>query len=397
MFPELMFFLGLLSPPGGGRSRQNLQELGAQNLLQVTPTAPGQPGASVWLGAQWFKQTLDHFKRGDNGDTFDQKYFVDDTHYDGSGPIILYINGEAPLYSAPGGSSFTGYMAQQMKAMIVALEHRFYGDSHPFSDMSTSSLRYLNSAQALLDLRKFRLTYDQQLGPRPDGTPHKWVVVGGSYAGSLAAWSRLRFPHLFAAAHASSAPIEAIDTFTRFDLQLQQSLPSGCQDMVRQVNQLIDERLGPVNGTGGEAATAVKRLFDAEALSNDDFSYLIADSVAIAVQYGQKGKLCDRLNQAALEGAGPTSWSRLSPRTRSVFFTPRSRQESLRRMTRFTCSGLRSQPRRTRGSGCGSSAPSLDGSRLSPLSKPLARRCGSSASTGSIFRRCARALLDCGL
>jgi pimeloyl-ACP methyl ester carboxylesterase len=259
----------------------------------------------VWLGAQWFKQTLDHFKRGDNTDTFDQKYFVDDTHYDGNGPIILYINGEAPLYSAPGGSSFTGYMAAQMKAMVVALEHRFYGDSHPFSDMSTSSLRYLNGAQALLDLRKFRLSYDQQLGPRQDGSPHKWVVVGGSYAGSLAAWARSRFPHLFVAAHASSAPIEAVDTFTRFDLQLQESLPSSCQDMVRQVNRHIDEKLGPANSTGGEPATTLKRLFDAEGLSNDDFAYLMADSVAIAVQYGQKGKLCDRLHQAALEGAGP--------------------------------------------------------------------------------------------
>ena len=195
---------GLLSPPEGFRSRENLQELGVQNLLQAeAATSPAHPGASVWLGAQWFKQTLDHFKRGENVETFDQKYFVDDTHYDGSGPIILYINGEAPLYSAPGGSSFTGYMAQQMKAMIVALEHRFYGDSHPFSDMSTSSLRYLNSAQAplphpppttlhghaslaaaqsdrpspclqaLLDLRKFRLTYDQQLVRcHPPQKPH---------------------------------------------------------------------------------------------------------------------------------------------------------------------------------------------------------------------------------
>ena len=257
------------------------------NLLQVSAgsASPMGPGSSVWLGAQWFKQTLDHFKRGDNPETFDQKYFVDDTHYDGSGPIILYINGEAPLYSAPGASSFTGYMAQQMKAMTIALEHRFYGDSHPFADMSTSSLRYLNGAQALLDLRNFRIKYNEQLGPRPDGSEHKWVVVGGSYAGSLAAWSRSRFPHLFAAAHASSAPIEAIDTYTRFDEQLQQSLSPSCKDMVRQVNHAIDERLGSPNATApSPSARAVKKLFDAEALSNDDFSYLAADAVAIAVQ-----------------------------------------------------------------------------------------------------------------
>ena len=91
--------------------------------------------------------------------------------------------------------------------------------------------------------------------------------------------------------------------------------------MVRQVNQAIDARLGPVNETGGESAITLKRIFDAEALTNDDFSYLIADSVAIAVQYGQKGKLCDRLNQVRVrvrvrvmrDGANPNPNPNPSP------------------------------------------------------------------------------------
>ena len=38
---------------------------------------------------------------------------------------------------------------------------------------------------------------------------NKWVTWGGSYPGMLAAWARLKYPHLFHAAVASSAPMTA--------------------------------------------------------------------------------------------------------------------------------------------------------------------------------------------
>ena len=34
-----------------------------------------------------------------------------------------------------------------LKALMVDLEHRFYGQSFPLADMSTDSLRYLNADQ----------------------------------------------------------------------------------------------------------------------------------------------------------------------------------------------------------------------------------------------------------
>ena len=41
-------------------------------------------------------------------------------------------------------------------ALMFALEHRFYGQSHPLGDTSTKSLAYLSSEQALADLAEFR-------------------------------------------------------------------------------------------------------------------------------------------------------------------------------------------------------------------------------------------------
>ena len=36
-----------------------------------------------------------------------------------------------------------------------------------------------------------------------------WIAFGGSYAGSMAAWARLKFPHLITGAVSSSGPLEA--------------------------------------------------------------------------------------------------------------------------------------------------------------------------------------------
>ena len=72
--------------------------------------------------------------------------------------------------------------------------------------MSTANLKYLSSGQALADLAYFiqNKTQEYQLTPR-----NKWIVFGGSYAGAMAAWFRLKFPNLVYGAVASSGPVLA--------------------------------------------------------------------------------------------------------------------------------------------------------------------------------------------
>jgi len=277
--------MALLSPPGGGRPGY------------LKPPESPDDVAFLEVGtastAQVFNQKLDHFAPDDKR-TFKQRYYVDSTFYTPGGPILLYISGEAPCYSAPSGGAFMGTVAREMRGMLVALEHRYYGDSQPFDTLSTENLQYLNTAQALIDIAAFRVAFQQQLGNTTAGVENKWIMFGGSYAGDLSAWFRSKFPTMAAAALASSAPVQAITDFTAFDQQIAKALPASCIEDTKKVQQYIEEELN----AGPERSKTLKEMFDASEILDDDFLYLAADSVAIAVQYGYKQKLCNPLAQA---------------------------------------------------------------------------------------------------
>ena len=75
-------------------------------------------------------------------------------------------------------------LAEEHNAMLVDVEHRFYGESYPTADMSTENLQYLSADQALADLARviayIKTTYQTESS--------KIITVGGSYPGNLAAW-----------------------------------------------------------------------------------------------------------------------------------------------------------------------------------------------------------------
>jgi hypothetical protein len=99
--------------------------------------------------------------------------------------------------------------AKQYGAYYVALEHRYYGDSNPVSDLSTHNMRYLSSEQALADAAVFVETMQEQYtGP--------WIVFGCSYSGSLSAWFRTKYPHLVIGSVAPSGPVIPQANFTQF-------------------------------------------------------------------------------------------------------------------------------------------------------------------------------------
>ena len=144
------------------------------------------------IDTQWYDQRLDHFNEALTA-TWKQRYWVNDQYFRQNGPVFIMIGGEGeenPIWMTNG--AWTDY-AKKYGALCVLLEHRFYGKSHPTSDLSTENLVYLSSEQALADLAKFRQFIHTSFNLTD---ANKWISFGGSYPGSLSAWFRLKYPHL---------------------------------------------------------------------------------------------------------------------------------------------------------------------------------------------------------
>jgi len=73
------------------------------------------------------------------------------------GPIFLFICGEYTCQGLPTlmGRDFPVEVSENLGARFFVVEHRFYGKSQPFTNLSDSNLRTLNSEQALEDLATF--------------------------------------------------------------------------------------------------------------------------------------------------------------------------------------------------------------------------------------------------
>ncbi|XP_028925206.1 thymus-specific serine protease [Ornithorhynchus anatinus] len=190
---------------------------------------------------RWFRQRLDHFN-GAEGRVWEQQYFINDTFYKTGGPVFLMIGGEGPANPAWMHHGTWLTYAEKLGALCLLLEHRFYGKSHPTQDLSTSNLHYLSSRQALADLAHFRTVMAEKLGL----VDNKWVAFGGSYPGSLAAWFRLKYPHLVDVAVATSAPIYAVMNFPEYLEVVQKSLRTfrrECPEIVREASDTVVEML----------------------------------------------------------------------------------------------------------------------------------------------------------
>ena len=136
-----------------------------------------------------------------------QRYWINKENWGGKGyPIFVFIGGEgAEACTRLTSKMYIYELAKEHKALLVDIEHRFYGESYPTEDMSTESLKYLSSTQALADLARLIDHIKIDLNTKES----KVITVGGSYPGNLAAWFRLKYPSVTHGSIASSAPVTA--------------------------------------------------------------------------------------------------------------------------------------------------------------------------------------------
>lgn len=147
-----------------------------------------------------------------------------------NGTVFVSIGGEAAMKGISSGRGWLLQLAQEFSALVISVEHRFYGVSQPFgfdeNSYSTDNLKYLTADQALEDLAtiiqalKTNSTLINLFGI---SERNPFITVGGSYPGALSAWFRAKYPHLTAGALASSAVVNAIVDFSEYDFQVYNS------------------------------------------------------------------------------------------------------------------------------------------------------------------------------
>jgi serine protease 16 len=102
---------------------------------------------------QTFDQQLDHFDSS-NSATWKQRCIYNDTFFvsrSRSGQVFVVIDGEEALNLRWDISGHHIEMAEKFGALVVVIEHRFYGLSTPVDQLDLKSLQLLNSEQALAD------------------------------------------------------------------------------------------------------------------------------------------------------------------------------------------------------------------------------------------------------
>ena len=137
-------------------------------------------------GTKYFPQPIHHDTFNGNwagsNATYLQQYEIIDTFYRPGGPILFYQTPESPLVCA----DFTAILdwAQQLGALAVSLEHRYFGLSCPYglnysnaATWETSQMDALTLENVLLDGISF-LTW-LTTGGYPAASGAKVIVIGG--------------------------------------------------------------------------------------------------------------------------------------------------------------------------------------------------------------------------
>ncbi len=238
-----------------------------------------------------FTQQIDHPRGGGASTlgTFAQRFWYS-TQFAKSdtAPVIFYFCGEAPCDPYYVQSMADAAMA--LNASVVALEHRYYGTSLPYPDETLDHMQYLNVHNALEDAAAFQQWATQNLPFKG-----KWVAVGGSYPGMLAAFYREKHPELVVGAWASSAPVDVQLSFSGYDAIAADALGPTCTLLFQQV--LAKASTAYDDQTQRDALSTQLWGGPLGVVSKADFLNYVSYSAEGAAQYGQQRRLCAALMQ----------------------------------------------------------------------------------------------------
>lgn len=203
----------------------------------VTTTCP----PSVYpVTCHIFNATIDHYNfRPTTVPHYSMRYVMNKEHWKKGGPVFFYTGNEADIFQFVNNSGFMFETAQEFGALVVFAEHRYYGLSNPFGNDYALGIPYnvsfLTVEQAMQDFNTLNVHLRASYA-MPTSTA--FIAFGGSYGGNLAMWVRLKNPHLWAGAIASSAPplkhlLRKTNAFARIETEVYANVSAKCPDLVR--------------------------------------------------------------------------------------------------------------------------------------------------------------------
>ncbi|KAJ8708184.1 hypothetical protein PYW08_010550 [Mythimna loreyi] len=256
----------------------------------------------------WVQVRLNHFMAYDTR-TYPMRYYYNN-EFAGQN-IVIFVGGEWAISENWTQAGLAYEMAQQMGAALFYTEHRYYGSSRPFPDSDLPNLSFLTIDQALADLTQFiqYIKSDAFEGGRYRNG--KVALVGCSYAGTMATWMRLAYPHVVDAAFSDSGPLHAQENFPEYLEVVAEAIReqggetclSNIEEAMRQLVQLLDTTAGPA-----QVSQMFKTCTPIQAGTPLDvatfFWYGITETFAGLVQYSSHGdhipKACAVLNDTSV-------------------------------------------------------------------------------------------------
>jgi lysosomal Pro-X carboxypeptidase len=159
----------------------------------------------------FFDVNVNHFTTNNtNPQTYKMRYLIDESYVkvgDQNPPIFFYCGNEGDVWTFYNNSGFmTKTLPTAFNGVVLLGEHRYSGKSLPFGDNSFTpdNVKYLTVDQTLMDFVKL---IEKVKSDNPQYQYSPVFAFGGSYGGMLAAWFRMKYPHVIQGSHASSAPI----------------------------------------------------------------------------------------------------------------------------------------------------------------------------------------------
>jgi hypothetical protein len=257
--------------------------------LEIGPEVPQSRAVSFGVNGTngWgtFEQLLDHSDPSKG--TFSQRFWYGTEYWKGPGSPIILVN--------PGEQTATGFnvtyttkqrlpglFAEALGGAVVVIEHRYWGESSPFEELTTENMKYLTLDNSLKDntyfAENFEPPFDPSGGSAPDKAP--WVFSGGSYSGALAGWLAALEDGTFWAYHGTSGVVEAVGDFWEYFVPVIEATPQNCTKDLSDVITYIDDIL--LNGEE-EEKQALKDKFLLSDLEDADFAACVNNLILCKV------------------------------------------------------------------------------------------------------------------